>query len=62
VLVGTAAGAALAWWIWPPGITDTPIAQLTLAMMGKAAASIAAPPAGAGLGLIYYRWIVAQDP
>lgn len=33
--------ACIAWWLWPSGITETPIAQLTLGKLGVAVASVA---------------------
>lgn len=47
-----AGGIYGAWWLWPTGITDIPLSNLTLAIMGKAAGSILAPWAGFAIAAI----------
>jgi hypothetical protein len=46
MIVGAIVGAGLvgwgAWWLWPTGITEAPLAALTLREIGAAALSILA--------------------
>lgn len=38
-LLGAAILAGIAWWLWPAGIVDEPLSQLTLGKLFSAAAS-----------------------
>ena len=51
ILGGVAAGIYGAWWLWPTGITEVPLSQLTLGMIGSAIGSVLAPFIGLMLGV-----------
>jgi hypothetical protein len=46
-----AGGIYGAWWLWPTGVTEVPLSNLTLAMVGKAAGAVFLPFIGLGLAL-----------
>lgn len=40
ILMGAAMLGAAAWWCWPSGITDMPLAQLTIGGLARAVGSV----------------------
>jgi len=47
-------GFFIAYWVWPSGITDMPLAQLTLGMIGSAFGSVVIVCVAIGIVMSFY--------